>query len=105
MSVWIAIICTGCLTFATRFLALSSLMPDKLPDWLRLAMRFVPVSVLSAMILPSILISNETGAIHFQDNMRIIAALAAIVVAYYTRSTVITIISGLSVIWLLTFWQ
>ena len=103
MSVWIAIICAGCLTFSTRFLPLSPLMPRKVPNWLQLAMKFVPVSVLSAIILPAIFITEETGDIVIQDNLRIIAAVVAIFVAYFSRSTAITIISGLSVIWTLTF--
>ncbi len=102
MTVWLAIVCAGCLTFATRFLPLSSLMPKTLPNWLKLAMKFVPMSVLSAIIIPAIFISPETGAFNIQDNFRIGAAVTAIIVAYYTRSTVITILSGLSVIWLLT---
>ncbi|NCF47541.1 MAG: hypothetical protein GWP24_08245 [Alphaproteobacteria bacterium] len=53
----------------------------------------------------SYFISPETGALVIQDNLRIGAAIIAIIVAYYTRSTVATIISGLCVIWLLTFWQ
>ena len=105
MIVWLAIICAGMLTFATRFLPLSPLMPKSLPDWLQLAMKFVPVSVLSAIIIPAIFISPETRTIVIQDNLRIGAAIVAIVVAYYTRSTITTIISGLSVIWLLTLWR
>ena len=103
MSVWIAIIFAGCLTFGTRFLPLSPLMPEKLPDWLQLAMKFVPVSVLSAIIIPAIFISEDTGYIVIQDNLRILAATVAIFVAYFSRSTAITILSGLSVIWILTF--
>jgi branched-subunit amino acid transport protein len=101
--VWLAIICAGILTFAARFLPLSGLMPKTLPFWLQIAMKFVPVSVLTAIIVPAI--SPETGALVIQDNLRIGAAIVAIIVAYYTRSTVATIMSGLCVIWLLTFWQ
>ena len=105
MSVWIAIIFTGCLTFGTRFFPLSTLMPKKLPDWLQLAMKFVPVSVLSAIIIPAIFISEDTGYIVIQDNIRISAAIVAIFVAYFLRSTAVTLISGLSVIWILTFFE
>ena len=105
MSVWLAIICAGCLTFGTRFLPLSPLMPKNMPPWFQLAMKFVPVSVLSAIIIPAIFISEETGNIIIQDNLRIEAAIVAILVAYFTRSTAITIISGLSIIWVLTFLQ
>ena len=105
MIVWLAIICAGILTFTARFLTLSPLMPKTLPLWLQLSMKFVPVSVLTAIIVPAIFISPETGALVIQDNLRIGAAIIAIIVAYYTRSTVATIISGLCVIWLLTFWQ
>jgi branched-subunit amino acid transport protein len=105
MIVWLAIICAGILTFSARFLTLSPLMPKTLPVSLQLALKFVPVSVLMAIIVPAIFISPETGTLVIQDNLRIGAAIIAIIVAYYTRSTVATIISGLCVIWLLTFWQ
>ena len=78
-------------------------MPKKLPDWLQLSMKFVPVSVLGAIIIPAIFISEDTGNIVIQDNLRIAAAIVAIFVAYFSRSTAITILSGLSVIWILTF--
>ena len=98
MSVWIAIIFTGCLTFGTRFLPLSPLMPEKLPDWLQLAMKFVPVSVLSAIIIPAIFISEDTGYIVIQDNLRIAAAIVAIFVAYFS-----TVNSHYNLIWFISY--
>ena len=44
-------IACGLLTFATRFVMFSGLAPRRLPDWLEDALGFVPIAVLTAIIV------------------------------------------------------
>ncbi|MDB3891609.1 AzlD domain-containing protein [Alphaproteobacteria bacterium] len=98
--IWIVMIIAGLLNFASRFVMLSGLAPAKLPEKLEEALHFVPIAVLSAIIVPSVLI-GDTGSVVFADNPRLPAAIMAVVVALITRSVIFTIAAGLATLWLL----
>ena len=50
---WVMIFC-GVVTFFTRFVMFSDMAPKKLPDWSEDVLSFVPVAVLTAIIVPRI---------------------------------------------------
>ena len=54
-------IACGLLTFATRFVMFSGLAPRRLPDWLEDALGFVPIAVLTAIIVPAVITGPEGG--------------------------------------------
>ena len=99
--IWLLMITTGLFTFATRFIMFSNLGRASLPGWLVDALNFVPIAILTAIIVPAVLIDPADKAIAIVDNPRLYAALAAIAVALWTRQVVLTIIAGLSMLWLL----
>lgn len=101
-SPWIVMITIGVLTFATRISFIVILDRRETPSIVRRALRFVPVSVLTAIFVPEVLM--PTGTIDFSmSNARLIAGLIAIVVAWKTRNIVWTIIVGMGVL-LLVQW-
>ncbi|MBT6123426.1 MAG: AzlD domain-containing protein [Candidatus Puniceispirillum sp.] len=100
--IWIVMIATGLINFATRFSMFSGFAPKQLPNWLEDALGFVPIAVLTAIIAPAVLF-NETGTITIVDNTRVYAALVAIIVALITRSVLATISTGLIALWTLTY--
>ena len=51
---WVMIFC-GVVTLFTRFVMFSDMAPKKLPDWSEDVLSFVPVAVLTAIIVPSVL--------------------------------------------------
>ena len=53
--IWPVMIACGLLTFATRFVMFSGLAPRRLPDWLEDALGFVPIAVLTAIIVPAVI--------------------------------------------------
>ena len=65
-------------------------------------MRFVPTSVLAAIVVPAILIP-EGQTIMLVDNLRLPTAILAVFVALWTRSIVATLIAGMSFIWILSW--
>ena len=49
--IWFLIIATGIFTFGTRFIMLSGIFDKNLPAWLIEALGFVPIAVLTAIIV------------------------------------------------------
>ena len=98
--IWLVMIACGLFTFATRFVMFSDIAPRELPAWLQDALGFVPIAVLTAIIVPAVLISPD-GWVALAGNSRLPAALVAITVALVTRSVLATIATGLVALWLL----
>ena len=94
MSVWLAILGMGAVTFGLR--ASFLLLPEKyhLPAMLRRALPFVPAAVLTALWAPELLL--QKGVLYLSwHNERLLAGAAAIAVAWRWRLTFATIGSGL----------
>ena len=100
--IWPVIFLSGILTYATRFLPLSKIMPKNLPKFVQQGLQYVSIAVLTPIIINSILISDNDFIIS-ENNPKIYAALAAIAVALISKSILITLIVGLSVLWIFEF--
>ena len=97
-------ILTGLFTFSTRFVMLTNYIARGLPNWLIDALGFVPIAVLTAIIVPNVLIDPITQKILLLGNERLVAAIIATVIALLTRNVITTICSGLCTIWFLQWW-
>ena len=100
--IWMVMIVCGLLTFSMRFVMFSDLAPKQLPGWLEEALGFVPVAVLTAIIVPAVIVSPD-GGLMLAGNSRLPAALIAVTAALVTRSVLVTIGSGLSSKWVLDY--
>ena len=100
--IWMVMIVCGLLTFSMRFVMFSDLAPKQLPGWLEEALGFVPVAVLTAIIVPAVIVSSD-GGLMLAGNSRLPAALIAVTAALVTRSVLVTIGSGLSSMWVLDY--
>ncbi|MEC7496408.1 MAG: AzlD domain-containing protein [Pseudomonadota bacterium] len=100
--IWMVMIVCGLLTFSMRFVMFSDLAPKQLPSWLEEALGFVPVAVLTAIIVPAVIVSPD-GGLMLAGNSRLPAALIAVTAALVTRSVLVTIGSGLSSMWVLDY--
>jgi branched-subunit amino acid transport protein len=100
-TLWLAIIGMGIITYGIR--AASLLLADKLPDsrWLQSFLRFVPISVLSALIFQDVFSPNSTLDLSPLSNPRLIAALLAVLVAWRAKKSLPTIAVGMLALWLL----
>lgn len=93
---WIVMIALGLLTFATRLSFVLLLDRWQPPEIIRRGLRYVPVSVLTAIFIPELLVSD--GNLIFTPlNPRLIAGLVAILVAWKTKSALWTIALGMLV--------
>ena len=100
--IWWVMLACGLLTFASRFVMFSDIAPKKLPDWSENVLSFVPVAVLTAIIVPSVMIGMD-GAPQLAGNPRLPAALFAIILAWFSRSVLATIAGGLVSMWCLNW--
>ena len=100
--IWWVMLACGLLTFAARFVMFSDIAPKKLPGWSEDVLSFVPVAVLTAIIVPSVMIGMD-GALQLAGNPRLPAALFAIIVAWFSRSVLATIAGGLVAMWCLNW--
>lgn len=95
-----ALVVAGLVTFAIRLSFVALLGKVELPVLVIRALRFVPPAVLSAIILPEMLVRD--GALDLRPgNVRLVAGVVAAVVAWRTRSVVLTIAVGMVVLWVM----
>ena len=72
-----------------------------MPAWVETPLHYVPIALLTAIIVPEVLISNDTLNLSIFENLRIIAACVAVFIALISRNIIATIASGLICLWLL----
>lgn len=100
MTLWLAIAAIGALTYATRLSFILALGRREVARPVARALRLVPIAVLSALILPTLLLPNGAPALTLQ-NTRLLAGALAVVVAWVTRNALLTIAVGMGALWLL----
>jgi branched-subunit amino acid transport protein len=90
----------GLVTFGMRFSFIYLFGRFEIPMTMRRALHYVPPAVLSAIIFPELFL-REGGLSISLDNVRLLAGLAAILVAWYSRNTLLTILAGMLALFLL----
>lgn len=101
MNPWLLVIFIGIGTVLLRGSFLALLGPGSIPPALQRALRFVPAAVFPAIALPAVLLIDGSYAIAF-DNHRIYAAVFAGLVGYRTKSLSLTMVAGLTTLWILS---
>lgn len=99
MSLWLTIIGMGLVTYAIRLAPILALERLPIPPRLRQALRFVPPAVLSAIVFPELLRPNAGPLDISLGNARLLAGLIAILVAWRTKSVLLTIAIGMGALW------
>ena len=93
-----ALAIAGLVTFGIRLSFIALLGKVELPPALTRALRFVPPAVLSAIILPEVLVRDGAVDLH-PANPRLVAGVLAALVAWRTRNVVLTIAVGMAALW------
>lgn len=91
---WSSILVIGLITFLYRASFIFLFERLRVPDWLRRALRFVPIAALTAIILPELVIRDGALTLSLL-NPRLLAGLVAAAVALKTRSILATIAAGM----------
>jgi len=102
MNIWLVMVVGGLITFGMRFSLIYLYGRLHVPETMRRALHYVPPAVLSAIVFPDLLMRGQELAIS-PDNHRLFAGLFAIVVAWISRSTMITILAGMGMLVLLQY--
>ncbi|UXX84557.1 AzlD domain-containing protein [Roseovarius pelagicus] len=91
-TLWLVILALGGGSYLLRFVFIGLVGDRPLPAWLLRHLRYTAVAVLPALIAPMVLWPPATGG--QIDLPRLAAALAAIIVAWKTRSVIGSVLAG-----------
>lgn len=100
-SLWPVILSIGMLTFLIRFSFIWLLGNSKVNSTIQRLLQFVPPAVLTALILPSFVLTQDSSQFSL-ENPRMWAGLFAALVAWKTKNVMYTITTGLAFLWLFT---
>jgi len=92
---WLTIMIAGLLTFAIRLSFILFIGKVQILPLAQQALRFVPIAVLSALIAPALFLPKGSLDLSL-GNIRLIAGLVAILVAWRTKNVLLTIIIGMA---------
>ena len=99
---WSLIILCGAITFLTRFSMIFLVKKDIFNDKTKKILSYVPAAIFPAIIFPPIFLDND-GFLDLENNPKILAAIFAIIVGYFSKNIIATIVAGLTSYWFLIF--
>ena len=100
MNIWLVMVLGGLITFGIRFSLIYLFGKLHIPETMRKALHYVPPAVLSAIIFPELFLKDGRTNLAL-DNYRLLAGLFAVLVAWFSKNTLITIIAGMIALFLL----
>jgi branched-subunit amino acid transport protein len=104
MNLWLTMLLAGLLTFLIRYSFIGSAGRFAPPDWFKRMLRFVPIAALTALIWPDMLM--PAGELQLAlNNPRLVAGVAAGLVAWRSENIFLTIGVGMAVLWGLQWWR
>jgi branched-subunit amino acid transport protein len=102
MNIWLVMLLGGLLTFGIRFSFIYLFGKFHIPETMRRALHYVPPAVLSAIVFPELLLPNGTLDVSW-TNYRLLAGLIAMLVAWWTKNILVTILVGMLALFVLQF--
>jgi len=100
MNIWLVMIIGGLITFGMRFSLIYLFGRFEIPETMRRALHYVPPAVLSAIIFPELLYRNNVFD-PSPGNTRLLAGVIAILVAWFSKNTLLTILAGMAALLIL----
>lgn len=98
LKIWIVILVVGVLNYLSRLSFVAIFANRTMPPLLVRALKYVPAAMLTALVVPMVLPVGEQGIV---VGPRVPAAVLATGVAFFTRSTLATLASGMIALWLI----
>ena len=96
------IIIAGIITYFTRMSMIALVNRDVLGDRIKAVLAYVPSAVFPAIIFPGIFL-DDPGVLIDIYNPKLFASVIAVLVGYFSRNVIATIISGLFSYWIIIF--
>ena len=95
---WLVIVLVGASNYLARLSFIALLARRSMSPLAMRALRYVAVAMLAALVVPAVM--GTPAAPVLWPNPKLVAALAAGSVAWFTRSTAGTLVTGMVVLWL-----
>ena len=92
----------GFITFLTRFSLIAFIDPKKLTFTTRKVLTYVPSAVFPAIIFPAVFL-NKNGIFINIYSPQVLAFMVAIMIGYYSKNVILTILGGLVSYWFLIY--
>lgn len=102
MNAWMMIFSVAAVVFASRFLLLEPWLPIKLSQNVQDILKFSAPAVLTAIATPIVLFREQEISIAL-SNHHLVASVVVVVLSLITRSTLLTVMSGMGTFLLLRF--
>src|SRR5881227_368383 len=103
LTIWLLIFAVGAVTYTARLSFIALFARRNMPPLLAEALKHVPVAMLTAIVVPAV-VFIPAGVLRLDfGNPKLIAALVAGAVAWWTKSAVTTIVVGMLVLWLVRY--
>jgi branched-subunit amino acid transport protein len=102
MNIWLVMLLGGLITFGMRSSLIYAFGRLHVPETMRKALHYVPPAVLSAIVFPELFLRDGAFSLSV-DNYRLLAGLIAVIVAWVSKNTLITILTGMVALLLLQF--
>ena len=98
LKLWAVIVIVGALNYVSRLSFIALFSRRAVPALLSRAFRYVPAAMLTALVLPMIAVSSDGGS---WPIAKVVAAVIAGAVAFFTHSTLKTLAAGMGALWIL----
>tara|TARA_B100000035_G_C20549618_1_gene357607 strand:+ start:133 stop:444 length:312 start_codon:yes stop_codon:yes gene_type:complete len=99
---WFSILIAGIVTYLSRMTMVTIIKREMLNDKIKEVLVFVPSAVFPAIIFPGVFFNDYGNFVELSDP-KIFGALIAIVVGFYSKNIIFTILSGLISYWVIIF--
>lgn len=102
MNDWLLIAGMALVTFMIRYSLIALSGRIQLSPAMVKALSFVPPAVLTAIVVPAVLITEEQGLWIGLDNARLVGAIAAVLISLWRKNLLLTIVGSMGIFLL---WQ
>ena len=99
---WFSIIVSGIVTYFSRMAMVALIDRDMLGTNVKEVLNYVPAAVFPAIIFPGVFFDDFGSLVEITDP-KIYGAIIALIVGFFSRSVIATILSGLSSYWFIVF--
>lgn len=100
MDEWLLILGMALVTFGVRYPMLAVIGRLRLPDTVLRALRYVPAAVLTAIVVPAVLMPDGAPDLRL-ENAYLSGSIVAALVAWRTKNLLLTIVVGMGAFLLL----
>ena len=99
---WFSIIMSGIVTYLSRVAMVGLIDREMLGTKVKEVLNYVPAAVFPAIIFPGVFF-NDFGSLVQITDPKIYGAIIALVVGFYSKNVIATIVSGLLSYWFIIF--